>query len=329
MSSKSKLTEGQRKLAKAGSDSDLLQSALISLHGALEDYMREELAAEIRRYEQDNNINRVGWLDLVNLWEKYRSLSSRDKSLILSTNSKRNEVAHGNSISVTRTEVEAYARFVQSFMGVYVSSPPPSPSQRVTPTPTKKPTPPPARPANSPDYRPVNQPTNQRQSPPPPPRSAPASTYEKPKSSFFKRLATAIAVLFVVTGCSMLVIPYYLNQLNGENGANGLVTPPEIDEGAITPDEGQNGSINEKAKTDPTPTQMRSNPSSTQTTIQVVGNSYVRAEPQEDAAVIATVLDDEVYEVLETSADSHWYKIHLASGQEGWLGSTRATVISP
>ncbi|MCB8942921.1 MAG: SH3 domain-containing protein [Ardenticatenaceae bacterium] len=109
-----KLQEGFARLAGAGDDERLLGMALMSLHGALEEHFREQLAREIVTETQA----RPGWLELVDLWQKHRVLSPEDRTLILTTNSKRNQIAHGEPFHLSRMEVERYAEFVRNFMGV-------------------------------------------------------------------------------------------------------------------------------------------------------------------------------------------------------------------
>jgi hypothetical protein len=109
-----KLQEGLARLAGADDDERLLGMALIALHGALEEHFREQLAREIVAETE----SRPGWGDLVDLWQKHRVLSPEDRVLILRTNSKRNQIAHGEPFSLSRAEVERYAQFVQDFMEV-------------------------------------------------------------------------------------------------------------------------------------------------------------------------------------------------------------------
>jgi hypothetical protein len=63
--------------------------------------------------------------------------------------------------------------------------------------------------------------------------------------------------------------------------------------------------------------------------IRVQGNSRVRAEPNTTSAILAVVTDGEVYVVLAANEDNTWYKIQLASGAEGWIGSSRVIEITP
>jgi hypothetical protein len=300
-----KLQEGQRKLAKAGHDRDLLQSALLSFHGALEDYFREELRSEISQLEQDTGKQRANWQDLVNLWEQYRSLSSHDKNLILATNSKRNDAAHGASVPITQTEVEHYARFVQNFTGTRVSDPIPVTNlqrhahvKQAASTPVKRPSPP----------------ANARGT--------------KQKVSCLGLLARLLMVLMIVCVALYLGAAYLLSQGGQVDDANDF-SPLQIFRNTINsiPDESSEKSEEETAV--PMPDLPSSDPSASITTIQVTGNSYIRSGPGLEFDIIGTVIDKEIYEVLEISDANHWYKIKLASGQEGWLGSTRAVQILP
>ena len=100
-----KLQRGLRQLAEAGHDKDKLGMSLISLHGALEEYFRSQLAAEIALDENEQGRRRTDWQDLLNLWQRHRSLSYRDRELVFAKNSKRNAVAHGDPFAVSYTHL--------------------------------------------------------------------------------------------------------------------------------------------------------------------------------------------------------------------------------
>ncbi len=128
------LQEGLETLRDAKNDKRLLGMALISLHGALEEYIRNELAREIAVSESSGP--RVGWQDLVDLWQRHRELSPNDRDLILSKNTLRNKVAHAKPYRISRAEIETYAQFVQNFMGVHPAI---TPKPTLTTPPSKDP----------------------------------------------------------------------------------------------------------------------------------------------------------------------------------------------
>lgn len=115
-----KLQLGWERLQKAGKDPELLGYALVSFHGALEDYFRDWLAAnhsldpEERDRVQDRQ--QVHWQELIELMQDYGGLSDEARRSILKANRLRQEVAHGNRFLGTRADVEAYGRLVQQLM---------------------------------------------------------------------------------------------------------------------------------------------------------------------------------------------------------------------
>ena len=304
-----KLKRGLRQLAEAGHDKDKLGMSLISLHGALEEFFRSQLAAEIAADENEQGRRRTDWQDLLNLWQKHRTLSHRDRELIYAKNGKRNAVAHGDPFQISRNEMEIYAQFVKRFLGIPKS-------------------------AN-------DESTNQSQSFQPRPTAvANPPIIPTKKRSCLRQFVVAIVILgLLIGGCYWSGLSF-LSSLTPQRGAIEAEALPEETneqfeptlENEVKPTQEVNDFSETESKiTPPGPTL----PSSTEENeavgprIRVVGNSYVRSEPGTDSEVIGTVLDAEEYEIIETSADGNWHKIELATGQAGWLGSTRATQISP
>jgi DnaJ-class molecular chaperone len=115
-----KLKRGLELLKKAGSDRDLLGLALISLHGALEDYFRDWLASspKVPTSEQirAKDKKQVQWLELLELMQKYNSLKQGDRSYILRMNKLRQEVGHGNPYTGGQKELESYAGYVRRYL---------------------------------------------------------------------------------------------------------------------------------------------------------------------------------------------------------------------
>jgi hypothetical protein len=305
-----KLQRGLRQLAAAGHDKDKLGMSLILLHGALEEFFRSQLAAEITVDENEQGRRRTDWPDLLNLWQKHRTLSHHDRELIYAKNGKRNAVAHGDPFEISRNEMEIYAQFVRRFMGIPTSAYDEStnPSQSFQPRPTAV--------ANPPIL-----PTKNR--------------------SCLRQLVVTTAILgLLIGGCYWSGLSF-LSSLAPESGAvEADALPEETIERVVEPtaenDVKPTQEVDDFSETESKITPPGATlPSSTKENevagprIRIVGNSYVRSEPGTDSEVIGTVLDAQEYEIIETSADGNWYKIELATGQAGWLGSTRATQVSP
>lgn len=116
-----KLELGLERLAKAGHDPDLLGSALQSIHGALEDAFRAQLAADPHVPEAQRpdfrDLKKTQWRDLLDAMVLYRDLSQTDRDLIWRTNSVRTRVAHGGRYTGSRADLEHYAALVQRLCG--------------------------------------------------------------------------------------------------------------------------------------------------------------------------------------------------------------------
>lgn len=117
---------GLTRLETAGQNQSALQQALLSFHGALEDYFRLFLSesvtvpTEIRAVARDRS--KTQWRDLANLAQKYNLIDVEEKYLILGMNKKRQEIAHGKACKINKKEVAQYATFVQSIIE-YVDPP--------------------------------------------------------------------------------------------------------------------------------------------------------------------------------------------------------------
>lgn len=133
-----KLELGLERLAKAGDDPDLLGLALQSVHGALEDHFRAQLAADAhlpadqRAAVLDPKL--VQWKDLLDAMQLYRDLSANDREQIWRMNAARTKVAHGGRYTGGRAELERYAGLAQTLIGHTPPKParpprPPKPAQ--------------------------------------------------------------------------------------------------------------------------------------------------------------------------------------------------------
>jgi len=111
---------GLTRLETAGANQSMLEQALLSFHGALEDHFRFFLSehravpAEIRAVVGDRS--KTQWRDLANLAQKYNLITIEDKYRILGMNKKRQEIAHGKACKIDKKEVAHYAELVQSII---------------------------------------------------------------------------------------------------------------------------------------------------------------------------------------------------------------------
>lgn len=307
-----KLRNADSLLKNAAGNKQQYGFALMAYHGAIEDFFRQELAAEIAELESGLSGRKSGWLDLIKLWEQKHILAYEDKKKILNQNSKRQIVSHGGYFEVERLEAEAYGNFVKYFIEQNSSS---RRSYRVTPTPEPRPVRPTAV-ANPP---------------------APLAR----NTSCLKRFVVVLAIIILLIAGFFWTVLNVLNNIETLDGKSGLEAFQEqvmdsepAEETPVAPDEDNKipspaSAFPGFANEDDEPIVQETAVPKSAVQIRVVGNSYVRSGPETDSEVIGTVLDAEKYEIIEISPDGDWYKIELAIGQEGWLGSTRAIQISP
>lgn len=337
MSVEEKLKNGDDMLSKAGHDRKLYSVSLLAYHGALEDFFREELGAALSDFERyQKNNEKAGWVDLVNLWQQKRGSLGQDRNTILSKNAIRQSTAHGNFIEVERHEAEQYARFVKDFIRKNATYP----SKYQIPTARSTTTAPPPPVSSARPVQPPKTPTQQSASQPVQSYAARSSpTVLPPKKTGRSRKRWIWGLLFIVfllLACwPLLVSAEWFDGLLSSIWSTGETMQEEARKLApifdvvipsaesVTPANG----LEETAV--PAPGVSEGESTAGETAVRVVGNSYVRAGPGQDTEIVGTAMNAEVYTVLETSADGQWYKIKLDSGREGWLGSTRATQVSP
>jgi len=111
-----KLRGAQERLASGTTNVDVLSIALLKLHGALEDRLRELLAAKLP-LERDAilNTDTFKWRDLADYAQANLGLSNADRSEILKINSiARNPTAHGTTLPITRDAVLHYESLVRA-----------------------------------------------------------------------------------------------------------------------------------------------------------------------------------------------------------------------
>lgn len=301
------LQDGINQLARAGNDKALLGMALINLHAALEAYFRDQLANEISLYEASEQ-KRATWQDLINLWENSRGLPHTDRERLFQHNSLRNDIAHGKPFSLTRSQVEEYARFVQDFTGVRVKSENPGRSVSAVPSP----------PSPTPTANPA---------PARPPQTAVIKN--RGCSCVGRLVATTVAIFLVIIGY-LAWNTSLLDGLETTTGESGLELIEEIRATIAAPNTEENKvPPSEREATAVPPTNSRDEISEPKTIIRVTANSNVRLGPSTEDGAIGVAPGDQEYEVLETSPDGDWYKIELEPGKVGWIGSSRVAVIAP
>jgi len=115
-----KLNTGLKRLLGARNNPSLLGSALVSIHGALEDHFRARLANN-RNLTASERITvadrqKTQWIQLLDLLEQHENLTPDERRKILRFNSLRQSFAHGDEFEGAADEVEAYASYVQSIV---------------------------------------------------------------------------------------------------------------------------------------------------------------------------------------------------------------------
>ena len=282
------LNKGLSILKKAGQDEARLGMALISLHSALEKYLRQELSYNVPPHEQES-IRNIGHLDLVNAWQSRFGLSRDERNMILGTNSLRNKVAHDSDepYTLSRDEIEAYAQFVTAFMGVETSL-----WARLVDWLTGW-------------LRLVGQ----------------AVPFNRKRFL----LRTMMVVLVIATGLYLWFVNAGAAQKpESDVPANGTGIDRLIEVMEAQTDEDGPPGVEETATAVPTPTIPPPTSTSGRPQIQVdKGSSHIRTGPGLDYDIMDVAPNGQIYAVLETSADGSWFKIEISPGREGWIGSSR------
>lgn len=143
-SASEKLRRGQSLLASESDDPAILGTALISLHGALEDRLRELLAIHLPAQRKDIYDTRTfQWKEILAFSEEHLGLSKADSELIFQANTYRSTFAHGGSFRWNRDAVKRYAELIRQLWarGSRQAAPPswPDPIKSVSPSAPPKP----------------------------------------------------------------------------------------------------------------------------------------------------------------------------------------------
>lgn len=286
-----KLELGLQRLAKAGTDADMLGLALQSIHGALEDTFRSQLAADTHVPEAQRtdflDPKKVQWRDLLDAMMLYRDLSQADRNLIWRTNGTRTRVAHGGRFSGSRADVEAYAALAQRLCGYTPPGPAATPA---APRPR-----PPAAPAKA-------QPGRQ-----PAPTAAPA-ILPAIRSRPAPQQRSPIGWL-AIAGVSLLLLALALITLVRNAALVPLlaVQPAAATAGLAT-------------LAPPSPAPVGTSMPPRVATVRADGGLHIRATPQETAPLLftaddgtqVTVVDGPVNGTLHT-----WWYVDVG-GRQGW-----------
>ncbi|MEZ4644462.1 MAG: SH3 domain-containing protein [Chloroflexota bacterium] len=358
---KLKLQEGITSLAEAGHDPDKLGAALVKVHGALEDYFRQRLHPKMAGEELERSLARqLGWVELVNLWERHFGLPMEQRRTILTMNGQRNDFAHGKSLTADRHEIEEYARFVQQFTGTRLR-PQRSFAQGAQASPLI---------VDSDDAR-IDDVVLPRDWRPWGRRlgqvallgfagvtllllngwletavlllliAIPLFRQQKGRAVYnylgglmFGYLQRTVGLALLLAAFGGLLWPLALGGLLMqdrlvefvETVTEPLPTPTgdATDATPVLQDEPVTDETAVPAST-PSPTDTTTNA----TRLQIRGNSNVRAGPGTNFDLVGYAQNGETYDILETSQDRDWYKIQLGNGREGWIGSSRVQLINP
>ena len=109
-----KLNEGLQTLIEASeTDRRLLGVALIQTHGAMEDFVRLQLAMQVPKLRAEvEDVKQSTWKTLIVYSKQYLGFNETDADTIMAANAQRNDFAHGGKNSWKRDDVVRYAQYV-------------------------------------------------------------------------------------------------------------------------------------------------------------------------------------------------------------------------
>jgi len=144
----SKLENGLEKLKKISvDDKDGMGAALIKLHGAMEDFVRLEVAQKAPHLSVTVEDRKTTWKDLLDYGRTFLRFTDNDCNIISEANFQRNKYAHGGDFTYTYSDLMNYAQFVQKWCNSHKSSTFDlksrqiiEPSKKYDPPPTHRPT---------------------------------------------------------------------------------------------------------------------------------------------------------------------------------------------
>lgn len=114
-----KLREGLQILAGASQeDTRSLNDALLKIHGALEDFVRLELAAKAPDLQAEVESKRTTWKTLIEYARERLGFTDYEIRTISDANTQRQKVAHGGNYTGSLSELVSYAEFVRRHMNI-------------------------------------------------------------------------------------------------------------------------------------------------------------------------------------------------------------------
>lgn len=138
-----KLQRGHKILTSGPNDSEILGLAFIRLHSALEDRLRELLAARLPRQRLEiYDLKNFTWKEILEYSRTHLGMSEADAAAIAQANACRNPVAHGGDFPWSREQVYQYERLITQLWATGARAGPPRP----TLVDALRPSSPPARP---------------------------------------------------------------------------------------------------------------------------------------------------------------------------------------
>jgi hypothetical protein len=115
-----KLRRGLALIDRADGDGDLLGAALLTIHGALEDYLHAALLRHPQVGPEDRQVlaeRNQGWVPRANLAQKYGLLTREQRKRILEANDVRQAFAHGAPLRWRDADMRRYGQFVAELCG--------------------------------------------------------------------------------------------------------------------------------------------------------------------------------------------------------------------
>lgn len=109
-----KLTQGLEKLKQTSPDDTAgMGMALTDLHGALEDFMRWQLAQNAPHLRSAAEDPRTSWQDLLRHSQSYLGFTENDCNIITEAEAQQNAFKQGRGFTYSYTDLVNYAQFVQ------------------------------------------------------------------------------------------------------------------------------------------------------------------------------------------------------------------------
>jgi hypothetical protein len=112
-----KLTQGLEKLKQTSPDDTAgMGEALTDLHGALEDFIRWQLAQNAPHLRSAAEDPRTSWQDLLRHSQAHLGFTENDRNLITEAEAQQNAFKKGRGFTYSYTDLVNYAQFVQKWV---------------------------------------------------------------------------------------------------------------------------------------------------------------------------------------------------------------------